>query len=242
MRRGHPVVMVPSALGTRPDQEVWPPLSQPGISVSATENRPPAIFIRWRMSKYGRAPLGAALLFLVVASCGGGRDICDCTPLTPVSQQYRSAAKHVPLPKVTPQEITVATMLQWPQGPNPAFRDRRSGRELQLFHIKKAFLQNMGLDKEDCDLHYSISETADKNAPRAIVETPIDSEYCASRHIIQSQLAQHGLRLDANHGGELATPLPVQVLGLAFHDFNHDRPVPFATTWELHPAIVTLLP
>src|SRR6185437_3436466 len=86
VRRGHPVVMVPSALGTSPDREVWPPLSQHGISVSATENRPPAIFIRWRMSKYGRAPLGAALLFLVVASCGGGRDICDCTPLTPISQ------------------------------------------------------------------------------------------------------------------------------------------------------------
>ena len=37
------------------------------------------------------------------------------------------------------------------------------------------------------------------------------------------------------------SPLPVEVLKLSFHDFNHDRPAPFATTWELHPAIVTLL-
>ncbi len=194
------------------------------------------------MSKYGRAPLATAILFLVAVSCGGGSDICDCTPLTPVSQQYRSAAKHVPLPNLTPQEITVETMLHWPQGPNPDFHAPRSGRELQLFHIRKAFLQNMGLDRGDCDLHFSISESADKNAPRAIVETPSDPEYCLARHTIQSQLAQHGLRLDAQHGGELAKPLPVEVLGLAFHDFNHDRPAPFATTWELHPAIVTVRP
>src|SRR5690348_15584873 len=79
------------------------------------------------------------------------------------------------------------------------------------------------------------------NRPRAIVEPPVDSEYCPARRALQSQLARHGITLDAHHGGELATPLPVEVIGLAFHDFNHDRPLPFATNWELHPAIVTLL-
>ena len=98
------------------------------------------------------------------------------------------------------------------------------------------------MDKGDCDLHFSISDTADKNAPRAIVETPVDEEYCAARRTIQSQLKQHGFKLDASHGGELPTALPVEVRGLAFHDFDHDRPAPFATTWEVHPAIVTLLP
>ncbi|HJT00339.1 MAG TPA: hypothetical protein VJ756_14705 [Terriglobales bacterium] len=69
----------------------------------------------------------------------------------------------------------------------------------------------------------------------------MDAEYCPARRSIQSQLAQHAITLDANHGGELSTPLPIEVVGLAFHDFNHDRPLPFATTWELHPAVVTLL-
>lgn len=190
---------------------------------------------------HGKAGFAALLLILVAVSCGGP-DICDCAPLTPLSQQFRSAAKHVPLPKGTPQETTVATMLQWPQSPNPDFHAHRSGRELQLFHIRRAFVQTAAMDRGDCDLTFSISDTADKNAPRAIVETPVDSGYCPARRVIQAQLAQQGFRLDANHGGELAQPLPVEVLGLAFHDFNHDRPQPFATTWELHPAVVILLP
>jgi hypothetical protein len=192
------------------------------------------------VNKYSKALLAVAIFVPIAVSCGGG-DICDCSPHTPVAQQYRSVAKHVPLPEGTPQDITVSTMLQWPQGPNPDFHAPRSGHELQLFRIRKAYMQNMGLDKGDCDLHFSISDLSDKNAPRAIVETPVDAEYCPARHAIQSQLAQHGITLDADHGGELATPLPVEVVGLAFHDFNHDRPRPFATTWELHPAVVTLL-
>jgi hypothetical protein len=194
------------------------------------------------VSKFSNLLLATAILVLVTVSCGGGADICDCTPLTPVWRQYRSAAKHMPLPDIAPVDITVSTMLQWPQNPNPAFHAPRQGRELQLFRIRRAFLQNAGMDRGDCDLHFSISDSPDKNAPRAIVETPVDPEYCPGRRTIQAQLAQHGFRLDAEHGGELPSPVPVEVLGLAFHDFNHDRPLPFATTWELHPAIVTLVP
>lgn len=29
-----------------------------------------------------------------------------------------------------------------------------------------------------CDVHSEISQTADKSAPRVIVETPVDSEFC----------------------------------------------------------------
>lgn len=195
------------------------------------------------MEKYGTSliALAVALAVLVSVSCGGA-DICRCTPLTPVPQQYRSKAKHIPLPNGTPIEITVATMVQWPQAPNPPFDAPRTGRELQLFHIARAYLQNAAMDKGDCDVHFSISDAADKNAPRAIIETPVDPEYCSARRAIQSQLEQHGFKLDAQHGGELERPLPVEVVGLAFHDFNHNRPQPFATTWELHPAIVTVLP
>jgi hypothetical protein len=84
-----------------------------------------------------------------------------------------------------------------------------------------------------------ISHTADKTAPRMIVETPVDSEYCSARQNLQVQLKQHGFLLDSQHGGELRQALPVDVLGMAFEDFEHDRGH-VATPWEIHPAIVAL--
>src|SRR5215467_14332982 len=88
------------------------------------------------------ARYGLAMLLL---SCGGVQqhtlDACDCTPSAPDSEDFRHNEKHVPLPNVAAQDITVATMLGWPQTPVPAADALRSGRELQLFHIGKAFVQ-----------------------------------------------------------------------------------------------------
>ncbi len=37
--------------------------------------------------------------------------------------------------------------------------------------------------------------------------------------------------------------IPVEVTGMAFDDYDHLRGSQFvATTWELHPAVVTILP
>lgn len=47
----------------------------------------------------------------------------------------------------------------------------------------------------DCDVHLEISDSPSKTAPRVIVETPIDSEYCDSRKILQHALAQHHFQL-----------------------------------------------
>ncbi len=186
----------------------------------------------------------ALLLVLISLSCGvtTSNDICNCTPSEPTSADYRHAEKHVPLPNMTPQEITVATILSWPQDATPLPSDRpRTGRELQLFHIAQAYLQSASVIGGDCDIHFEVSQTADKSAPRAIVETPVDSEYCSARRNIQSQLKTHGFLLDANHGGELPTPVVVDILGMAFEDFEHHRGSPqVATVWELHPAIVTV--
>jgi hypothetical protein len=52
-----------------------------------------------------------------------------------------------------------------------------------------------------------------------IVETPVDSEYCAAGQNLQAQLKKHGFLLDSQHGGELPQALPVNVLGIAFEDF-----------------------
>ena len=91
----------------------------------------------------------------------------------------------------------------------------------------------------DCDVSMEISETADKGSLRMIVETPVDSEYCGARQNLQAQLKKHGFRLDSQHGGELPQALAVDVVGMAFEDFEHNRGN-VATLWELHPAIVTL--
>ena len=176
-------------------------------------------------------------------------DICNCTPLEPPIADYRHAEKHVPIPTgMTPIETTIDEIYTWPQIDPGTLDPPRTGRELQVFHLGAAFLQEAHVSNVDCDVHFEISQTADKKSRRIIVETPVDSEFCAARKDIQKQLKQHGFQLDSNHGGELSPALPADVLGLAFEDFDHkdvglQRGSAFvATVWELHPAIVKLLP
>ena len=74
-----------------------------------------------------------------------------------------------------------------------------------------------------------------------ITETPVDGQYCPARQTIQQQLAAHAFTLNIT-SAELSTPLPVQVVGLAFQDEEHLRGSQFvATVWEIHPAIVTVI-
>jgi hypothetical protein len=193
--------------------------------------------------------LTATTLVLVVMSCGGGggagggggpiADICNCTPIESVD--YRPDAKHVPLPNIQPQDITVAVMLTWAQTPVPPDNAPRTGRELQMFHIAHAFLRAANLFAGDCDISMEISDTADAMAPRVIVETPIDAEYCTARRNTQQQLATNGFTLNFQ-SSELRTPLPVDVVGLAFQDFPHASrgSALVATVWELHPAVVNI--
>ncbi len=190
------------------------------------------------------------LLALLGVGCNGSsfgvlqpnpEDLCKCLPLEPAILDFRHLAKHVPIPNIAAQEIGVDTILSWTQD---AFVDPaapRTGRELQVFHVASAFLQEASVNAADCDVHFEISMTSDKSAPRVIVETPVDSEFCSARQNAQSQLAKHHFVLDSQHGGELPVALPVDVLGMAFEDFDHNRgSVQVATIWELHPAIVTI--
>lgn len=189
------------------------------------------------------------LLALVIVSCSGQdfgflqptpKDLCKCLPIEPDISDYRHLAKHVPITNMAAQEVSVEIILTWSQDPIPLPPDApRSGRELDVFHIANAYLQYAAVNALDCDVSMEISQTADKSAPRMIVETPVDSEYCSARQNLQTQLKKHGFTLDSQHGGELAQPLLVDVVGMAFEDFEHDRG-PVATLWELHPAIVTL--
>jgi hypothetical protein len=144
---------------------------------------------------------------------------------------------------MTPIQTTVSQMLAWPVNPVPDGTPR-SGRELQVFEIATAYVQFAGTNPGDCDIHVEISQTADKTAPRVIVEIPgqipTDNEYCPARQSLQTALAPHGVTLNGA-GQELDPALPADVVGLAFQDFEHTRGTKFvATTWELHPAIVTL--
>jgi len=203
-----------------------------------------------------RAPLlaGLVLLALLAFSCGSLNiselqplDICKCTPLELVLE-YRHAEKHVSIPAMVASEITIDTIYTWAQTDPSSLDPPRTGIELQVFQVAAAFIQEVNISSEDCDVHIEISQTADKNARRVIVETPVDAEFCSARKNIQAQLAQHGFRLDAEHGGELPQALPAEVLGLAFEDFDHSAiglgrgSAQVATVWELHPATVNLAP
>lgn len=212
---------------------------------SAHRQSPPVSF----NTKCILGSIAIMLLSAIGLSCGADNnlsqtissDICGCLPLQPDAVDYRHAAKHTALPGGTPQEITVATILGWAQDPVLPFDQPRTGRELQLVHVATAFLDNASVNPDDCDVHMEISDVADLNAPRVIVETPVDSEYCTARQNVQSQLKKHGFTLDVQHGGDLAQPLPVEVLGLPFEDFEHGRGTSkVATLWEIHPAIVTI--
>jgi hypothetical protein len=195
---------------------------------------------------------GVLVLASVAVSCSGQdfgvlqptpQDLCKCLPVEPDIADYRHQAKHVPIPNTTPQDITVSVMLTWAQDPVLPPDAPRSGRELEVFRVASAFLQNASVNAADCDVVMEISQTADKTAPRVIVETPVDSEYCSARQSVQAQLKKHSFRLDSQHGGELLQALPVSVVGMAFEDFEHDRgTAQVSTLWELHPAIVTFLP
>ncbi|HYN14627.1 MAG TPA: hypothetical protein VES66_02420 [Terriglobales bacterium] len=196
-----------------------------------------------------RPVLTATTLLLVVMSCGGGggagggggpiANICNCTPAEPVD--YRPAAKHVPLPNIQPLDTTVAVMLTWPQTPVPPADAPRTPFEMQLFHIAHGYLRAANVFAGDCDISMEISDTADAMAPRVIVETPVDAEYCTARSNIQQQLATNGFTLNFQ-SSELPTPLPVDVVGLAFQDFPHASrgSALVATVWELHPAVVKI--
>jgi len=195
--------------------------------------------------------LGSAIvLWLASGSCKGSdygvlqptpEDLCKCLPIEPDIADFRHIAKHVAIPNIAAEEIGVDTILSWTQDAFVAPDAPRTGRELRVFHVATAFVQEASVNAADCDVHFEISQTADKSAPRVIVETPVDSEYCSARQTAQAQLAKHGFRLDSQHGGELPQALPAEVLGMAFEDFDHSRgSAQVATIWELHPANVTI--
>jgi hypothetical protein len=174
-------------------------------------------------------------------------DLCKCTPLEQ-GLEYRHDEKHVPIPAMTAAEITIDGIYSWAQTDPGSLDPPRTGVELQVFHVTTAFLQAVSTNSQDCDVVFEISQTMEKTARRIIVETPVDAEYCSARKTIQAQLLQHGFKLDVEHGGELPQPLPADVTGLGFLDFDHNEiglqrgSVQVQTLWELHPATVTLLP
>jgi hypothetical protein len=206
---------------------------------------------RWsrpELSRHCLSLICCSLLLLSSSSCGTTlgllepADLCKCLPLAPDAADYRHLAKHVPIPNIPPVEVDVNGMLTWKQDLAMPPDAPRTGRELQVYHVSQSFLQNASVNSEDCDVHMEISETPDKSAQRVVVETPVDSEYCSARLKVQSMLSQHGFRLDTQHGGELPQSIRVEVTGLAFEDFEHNRgSAQVATVWELHPAIVNPL-
>jgi hypothetical protein len=172
--------------------------------------------------------------------------ICACKPTHITKDDWRIEFKNGSMPDGSPQDLSVAGILGWPEGPEPGARTPRSARELTLYRVPKAYLQSIFLRKSDCDFHMEVSQTPEKSAPRVIIETPGTAQYCQARSGTYTALKQRGITVsDLNE--ELANPLPVEIIGVPFRDQSH--PIWFArgsdkvaTLWELHPAIVKLSP
>lgn len=194
------------------------------------------------LTRVRRVLVGAITICTAIAanSCGSrAYDVCGCTPSRPASVDFRHAQKHIPIPNITPLDTTVTDILTWPVDTSITDATPRSGRELKVYRVV-AYLQFVRVVRGDCDIHLEISAVPDKNAPRMIVETPVDSEYCPARLRIQSQLLFHGISLNPT-GKDINPAIKATIVGMGFQDFEHDRGTPqVATMWELHPAIVTI--
>ena len=187
-----------------------------------------------------KTALAALIVFCIGSSCFAADklDVCGCKPRSEKETDYRYAMKHIPLPDMQPQTVTVQDMLEWDQSANLRNDAPRKGRELQLVVIPRAYVQFAWAYRGDCDIHIEISETPDKDAPRAIVETPVDPEYCPARKALQSALRDHGVELSVLQQ-EVDNPFPVTVRGLPYQDAKHKRgSAHVATVWEIHPAIL----
>jgi len=95
------------------------------------------------------------LLALLCVACNGGsygivqpnpEDLCKCLPVEPDILDFRHIAKHVPIPVIAAQEIGVDTILSWTQDAFVAPDAPRTGRELQVFHVATAFLQEAAVN------------------------------------------------------------------------------------------------
>lgn len=165
---------------------------------------------------------------------------CECHADVSPQAEFRYESKNTPLPKVQPEETTVEEILDWVPLYFPGFASNtpRQDRELRLFHVKRAFLQAVWVNRYDCDFHLEVSHDAKKDSPRIIVE--MTKDFCSERKQLQSQLAAKGITLDDKFR-ELTQPLTVEVVGLAFQDKSEPRGSGHVDAlWELHPAIVKL--
>lgn len=172
--------------------------------------------------------------------------LCVCKPTHIAKDDWRIEFKNGSLPRNEPVDVTATAIMEWPEGPEPRPRAARSGRELILHRIGKVYLQTVFFRSSDCDLHLEISQESSKDAPRMIVETPGTPEYCSPRSTLFADLQRRGITItDVNQ--EISQPIPVEVVGVPFRDQAH--PIWFsrgsdkvATLWELHPAMVRILP
>ena len=173
--------------------------------------------------------------------------ICDCKPNAISGDDWRIAVKNVPIPgDVDPIDTTVNEILSWHEGHMPVATAPRSGPELQVYRIRRAYIQAAFLREGDCDFDIEISEEVGKDAPRMVVETPRLREFCPARRDFFLGLQRNGITL-TDWSTEVANPIPAEITGLAFRDQWHPFWIPRAsssvkTLWELHPAVIRILP
>lgn len=163
---------------------------------------------------------------------------CECHPDVSPQAEFRYESKNTPLPKVRPEETTIKEILDWVPLYFPGFAANtpRSDRELQLYHVGRAYLQAIWVNRYDCDFHLEVSHDDKKDSPRIIVE--MTKDYCTERKTLQSQLAEQGVTVDDKFQ-ELKQPLAVDIIGLPFQDKSEPRGSRHVDAlWELHPAIM----
>src|SRR5438067_5677463 len=89
-----------------------------------------------------KTALAALIVFCIGSSCFAADkpDVCGCKPRSEKETDNRYAMKHIPLPDMQPQTVTVQNMPDWDQTPNRGTDAPRKARELQLAVIPRAYV------------------------------------------------------------------------------------------------------
>src|SRR6478736_6097576 len=85
------------------------------------------------------------LAALAAVSCNGQdfgflqptpKDLCKCLPIEPDIADYRHLAKHVPIPNIAAQEVSVEIILTWSQDPVIPPTRHELGANLRFFILR----------------------------------------------------------------------------------------------------------
>lgn len=179
---------------------------------------------------------------------------CSCTPTTDHGDQYRDGTKHHrPDPGFEATPLTVAQMLEWANPPGAAEKkvrqtdapiDEREGD----YYALTGYLWAAHIERNDCDWHLELADSADPTAPRVLVEVTNDRWNAPAQRAVYAFMRDRHKSTRPGASVKFRSAPKVAVVGRAFWDGHHYMArdpkrgnqhggALVGTLWELHPVV-----